>query len=223
MSRKESAQISIMAPVSLVGSNIKLILKIYDSLRSDLTTVSLFITKKNVPTISIDSNNEGNKFPFYTNLKLLGRIEWSKTDLFVYTNISWKLNNSIVNLADIALTSTYKTINLNMINSLDANTNYIHFNLLISSQIPPIQSAYTFSLVLSNDDKYEDQIETSITIIKNQPPIPGVFSIDPVSGSELSTSFSFYAYYWDDQDLPLSYVFSYRSFTNEIGNTNNIY
>jgi hypothetical protein len=110
-----------------------------------------------------------------------------------------------------------------MINSLDANTNCIHFNLLISSQIPPIQSAYTFSLVLSNDDKYEDQIETSITIIKNQPPIPGVFSINPVSGSELSTSFTFYAYYWDDQDLPLSYVFSYRSFTNEIGKINKIY
>jgi hypothetical protein len=52
---------------------------------------------------------------------------------------------------------------------------------------------------------------SSITILVNAPPIPGKFEVTPSSGTELVDEFLFFAAQWGDVNLPLKYIFGYRS------------
>jgi hypothetical protein len=72
-------------------------------------------------------------------------------------------------------------------------------------------STYSFGLkcLLSNGI----QSTNSISILVNSPPTPGTFQLDPTSGEEASTPFSFQCNNWVDSDLPLTYQFGYLSST----------
>jgi len=48
-------------------------------------------------------------------------------------------------------------------------------------------------------------------VTTNGPPTPGLFTVSPSTGIELSDSFLFAASQWSDQELPLSYVFGFHS------------
>ena len=58
-----------------------------------------------------------------------------------------------------------------------------------------------------------------VTVVVNAPPSSGYIVPEPVSGTALTTSFSFTAAQWvdDAEDLPLSYVFAYV-----VGNVTNL-
>ena len=85
---------------------------------------------------------------------------------------------------------------------------------------------YTFSLECLSIDGITTS--TSINVLTNSPPIPGLFQIFPPSGVALHDEFHFIATNWYDEDLPLTYDFSYTSFTASLSinstinlNTNN--
>ncbi len=63
---------------------------------------------------------------------------------------------------------------------------------------------YTFSLLCSNHGLFS---ETSVKVQVNSAPAPGIFVVEPFSGTELMTSFSLAANLWVDSDIPLMYAF----------------
>lgn len=94
--------------------------------------------------------------------------------------------------------------------------------------IASIQPLSTFSLViqansLSMHSKYDIQLScyhadslssySSVTIHTNSPPVPGEFSVEPLTGREYSTPFLMTALYWSSEELPLLYSFGYLSIT----------
>ena len=48
-------------------------------------------------------------------------------------------------------------------------------------------------------------------VVVNSPPVSGIFTVDPSSGTELLTTFNVAASLWYDLDLPLSYAFGFVS------------
>jgi hypothetical protein len=54
-----------------------------------------------------------------------------------------------------------------------------------------------------------------VQVLTNAPPSSGNFSVSPLIGSELKTSFKFLASYWMDEDFPIYYQFG---FSSDIGN-----
>ncbi|MEM6733032.1 MAG: REJ domain-containing protein, partial [Myxococcota bacterium] len=69
-------------------------------------------------------------------------------------------------------------------------------------------ASYTFFLSAVAGDS---QGGSSITVVANKPPVPGVVECDPTSGQVLTTRFTMSANLWSDdaEDLPLLYAFAY--------------
>jgi REJ domain len=51
----------------------------------------------------------------------------------------------------------------------------------------------------------------SVIVTVNAPPSPGMFTVSPLSGQELTDQFILSAQLWSDPDLPLQYAFGYKS------------
>ena len=66
----------------------------------------------------------------------------------------------------------------------------------------PENSITTFQLLCQ-------RASTSIVVITNGPPQPGLFKISPEKGVELDTAFLFSASLWSDEDIPISYSFGF--------------
>ena len=70
-------------------------------------------------------------------------------------------------------------------------------------------ASYTFRFTAVDSDGVSGYAELALLI--NAPPTSGYVTASPLSGTALSTSFSFSAQQWTDdvEDLPLTYVFAY--------------
>ena len=53
------------------------------------------------------------------------------------------------------------------------------------------------------------QAVLSISVLINGPPVTGVFSISPITGTELETKFMLFASRFSDPDLPLTFTFGF--------------
>jgi len=73
---------------------------------------------------------------------------------------------------------------------------------VLSADTLPENSITTFQLLCQ-------RASTSIVVITNGPPQPGLFEISPSKGVELDTSFLFSASLWSDEDIPISYSFGF--------------
>lgn len=73
---------------------------------------------------------------------------------------------------------------------------------VLSADTLPENSITTFQLLCQ-------RASTSIVVITNGPPQPGLFKIEPLKGVELDTAFLFAASLWSDEDIPISYSFGF--------------
>ena len=73
---------------------------------------------------------------------------------------------------------------------------------VLSANTLPENSITTFQLFCKN-------ASTSIVVVTNGPPQPGLFTISPSQGVELDTSFLFSASLWSDEDIPISYSYGF--------------
>ena len=79
----------------------------------------------------------------------------------------------------------------------------LRFNyFVLSADTLPENSITTFQLLCQ-------RASTSIVVITNGPPQPGLFKISPSKGVELYTAFLFSASLWSDEDIPISYSFGF--------------
>jgi hypothetical protein len=80
------------------------------------------------------------------------------------------------------------------------------FNFVLAPNSLRSASRYKFTLSLATSTNV---YTTSIDLATFSPPQPGIVSVTPNTGLELTQIFSFSASYWSDADLPLSYSFEY--------------
>ncbi len=112
----------------------------------------------------------------------------------------WTVDDTNIDLSKVALSLTSSTVKTSKELTLK-----LDYNALSE------RSTYVFTLGCS-------KAEAVVKVVTNGPPVSGSFSVSPSSGTELSTSFQFYAAYWIDSDLPISYQYSFLSPTD--GTTN---
>lgn len=113
----------------------------------------------------------------------------------------WTVNDSSVDLAAIALTPS----SMYIIANDDSSTTATAMNLVLRSNSLPSNSALAFTLHFGVED------EATTLVVVNGAPQLGRFEVSPNIGMEIVDIFTFEADNWFDDNLPLSYAFSYLS------------
>ena len=190
------------------------------SARFSKTSTQLQVTHAEVPDILIKhvyiSSPMHSRTNFPRRLKLNGTIVWpmgyARDDLFAEWNYEDEWNDGNSNKQNYfyhLLTPSQRDLSAST-----STSSYLPFVLLTSTL--PVQSAYTFSLSLYLSSSSTVIAKTSVTVYRNTPPLPGTLSVTPVTaGIEMDTVFTIAAELWDDEDLPLSYKFTYQTSSSQ--------
>eukprot|EP01038_Epipyxis_sp_PR26KG_P010901 gene10901-14632_t len=170
--------------------------------RSANTFVTLSILAAQYPTVSISSNLQTNGIMNpSSSLQLKGFISIPAR----YSgSTSWELEKSSdIALADIALSAIEHSIPLT--SSLKSFT----FFMVISSNALPAGQDVTFSLKCVTSGGFTSISNFIVSV--NAPPSHGRFEVNPTTGVEFVDIFFFSAFYWYDENLPISYEFGLLS------------
>jgi len=125
----------------------------------------------------------------------------------------WSIDDNNIDLSTISLTKLDASIPVDISNSNPFSSTRMYLTLMENSL--PLGISLTFTLKGQVQvDSVITHTSTSIVVLINAPPTPGLFQVTPLRGGyALSDSFTFLATQWVDPELPLSYQFSYISNT----------
>lgn len=129
---------------------------------------------------------------------LTGSVSMSSTTQVA----TWSVNDPSLDL-DLA-SSTASTVTLSTKNAATFSVNLV-------LQPGTLKGMSTYIFTLSCTTSSGKSSHSSVLVTVNGSPIPGDYSILPVSGTELSTSFRFIAQNWLDDNLPMTYSFGFIS------------
>ena len=174
-----------------LGSVFTITVTVTNATRKASSVVYLTITAPDTPTVLLSSPSKRLKLNPADSILLLGQVSSS-----VETYVAWSVDDSSISLSDIALTPVSSTIDPTR---LSGSFNLVlHGNALVGKSTP-----FVFTLSAGTT-------QASIAVLVNTPPSSGFFSVDPTS-TALQTQFVFSTWKWSDDDLPLSYEFSYTN------------
>eukprot|EP00597_Dinobryon_sp_UTEXLB2267_P012543 CAMPEP_0170122720 /NCGR_PEP_ID=MMETSP0020_2-20130122/16918_1 /TAXON_ID=98059 /ORGANISM="Dinobryon sp., Strain UTEXLB2267" /LENGTH=2177 /DNA_ID=CAMNT_0010353853 /DNA_START=1571 /DNA_END=8104 /DNA_ORIENTATION=+ len=190
---------SVSSLDSSAGSYCKISLLLTDRSRSrsDQATVWVTVVASTATLVSATSNLLTGKMNPGQLLQLTGII--SVADISNAT-ASWTLSDDSFSLSQIAMSPTRLRI------TSSTTSTY----LVVPPNSFPGGTVLTFSLSCQTAIEKSPAI-ASVTITINSPPRPGIFQVNPITGTELSTSFVFTNRQWTDSDLPISYQLGYFS------------
>ena len=185
--------------------------------RSHTSFTQIQITHREVPDVLVNhmycrkSSLLRTKFP--TRLKLNGTISWpvgySRSDLVA----EWKYEDVWNDGYDI-LQHAFTPLQGDMSKTISTSS---YLPLVLLTDALPIQNDYTFTLSLYMSTSSSLITKTSITVYRNTPPIPGTLAALPATGGiEMDTVYTLVAGLWDDENLPLSYKFTYKTPASQI-------
>ena len=139
----------------------------------------------------------------------------ASVDLIGSGQCEWTIDDDTISLADVALVPTVRDLMTTGTRSLAFVVGA--YTLPVDVTLVFTLSCTQYSMKVGDDDGtdwsvYDGQTGTaSITVSVNSPPTPGIFEMSPESGQELSELFSFIAFLWSDDDLPITYQFGFLS------------
>ena len=197
--------ISVTAPLLLLNKTSSLLtVKVTskDGKRSNEASVIIYAIMVSSPIVSILSDIES-KFNVNKKLILYGEIQSSLSG-----NIYWSVNDSSIDLNSYSLTP----ISTDFIKPNNMKNITVLSYLSLPKLILPLRTTLLFTLtcIVSSIES-----SASIKIITNGAPLPGNFKVTPITGISMNTSFIFIATLWQDEDIPLTYEFSFNSGTND--------
>lgn len=88
-------------------------------------------------------------------------------------------------------------------------------NLVLLENALDGDRSYTLTLTCTTLNGANTGISTQL-LLTNGPPSGGVFSVNPSTGTALSTQFMFTAALWDDDDIPISYEYRFTTAGNQL-------
>jgi len=201
---------------------------IFDNFNSDITTSSFVVSGNDVSVdktsritvrvtdesnyrvstnyVDVTVNSNGSPIVLITTpTKLLTYINTADSAAISATvenkgescNAVWKIDNKLIDESDVS-TPIYTVVNSGAPRT-------------ISIVMVPNALAQRSTFVLSLTCKH---VSSSITISTNGHPLPGIFDITPSYGIELQTLFMLSASEWYDPDLPITYMFGFKTTTS---------
>eukprot|EP01040_Poterioochromonas_malhamensis_P006991 gene6991-7548_t len=177
--------------------------KVREGQRSANTSIIMDLVKPRAPTINFQSSAVSGVINAESSMKISAMIYIPENFSGVTTWITDDLN-----LSSISLTPLFQTVRVLSISQ--TITTY----LVLPSRSLKSGTIYTFSLLVTivdaNMNHTSAQTSSSqISISVNAPPVPGLFTVTPMSGIAMRDNFLFSCYQWFDIDLPISYQFSF--------------
>jgi hypothetical protein len=147
-------------------------------------------------------------------LKLLGTIRIAQPGALADASLgsvsaTWQVNDTSVDLSSSRSGAVLMTkLSLDLLPIAAAATAQtggaisVPFNFALKSNALQGGRTYLFMLTVRTST-------ASIVVTVNAPPTPGMLTVTPQYGTELTTDFTLLATQWLDSDLPLSYKFAY--------------
>ena len=170
---------------------------VFDATRSATSTVYLTVQAVDKPLVIITSSF-GEKVNPGKALTIAGAVTLTSAG-----QIEWTVNDTSIALPSKARSPTkYNVI---------PGSNFLELAIIPNSL--PFGSVLLFTLSCTQGSFISS---ASIIVVINAPPQPGIFFVTPLSGYELSTTFTMSASLWTDTDLPLAYSFGYIAISGHI-------
>jgi hypothetical protein len=114
---------------------------------------------------------------------------------------TWSVDDASLVLQQVALTSVIQLVSSVTSGGPPAAS---PVNLVVGTNMLPYNAQYVFTLQCARESSTSASMN-SILVTTNGSPSPGIFTVSPTSGTELTTTFVFSAMSWSDPDYPLSY------------------
>ena len=181
--------------------------------RSSQATVSILILPSLSPVVSLNAPNleASGIMNAGSRLQLIGSLSVPST---TGGYAQWSIDDNNIDLSAISLTPLDASIPVDISNSNPFSSTKMYLTLMENSLPVGISLTFTLTGQIQINSVTTTQTSTSIVVLINAPPTPGLFQVSPLRGGyALSTSFTFLATQWVDTELPLSYQFSYTSNT----------
>jgi hypothetical protein len=193
----------IASDSSLFGTSHTLSLLISDesSTRvSEMIEIELVVVPFSLVSLSIRSENQMNEDQRSSSIRINPGTSLTLTGVAQVTNLpsnnltaKWSLDDTTIDLSSVSLSP----VTGRLISGLNL------FNLiLIPNSLIGRSTPYLFTFAVG-------EVRSSLIVYINSPPTRGKFLVSPLSGFELNTSFTLSASRFTDDDLPLSYQFTY--------------
>jgi hypothetical protein len=197
-SASDTAAIELYAPSTANGTESIVTVTVFDSTRSDSASVTVYASTGLAPSVLITST-----FPddveVTDTLTITGTITTS-----VSGTSTWSIDDDSITLADVSSSAVTKTQTVT-----GSSEETFVVNLVIAPDSLAEQATYVFTLISTLENK--GQAYATVTVTTNGSPLPGTFTVAPVTGYSIQTLFTFSADGWTDIDLPLTYRFGFVS------------
>jgi len=176
---------------------VTLVVSTFDG-RTSSNSITIEPAPPGAPEVSTESSLV--KINYNSRLVLTGTISAYNSQY-----ATWAFDELSIDLNEISLTPTSKEFN-------EADIKYaVSYPISIApfSLLP--QKTYTFSLVSCPISNSSLCSYSSIRVLINSPPSPGIFKVSPSEGKALTTRFTAVQSFWTDDlsDYPLTYQFEY--------------
>jgi hypothetical protein len=200
-SRDDAISVSMSSGrTSLVGHVLNVYVTVYDPVRHihDKASVLITLTTSDAPLVTLSSRHAltNNIINAEDKLQLLAKITRT-SDSITPISMEWTVNDKSIDLKRIALSSVANTI----------KAASFTMNLVIKSN----SLSYTSKPLIFRISSTDNSVGASIAIRVNRAPEFGEFSVSPQTGLAFSTTFAFSSLYWEDDELPLTHSFGYKS------------
>jgi sugar lactone lactonase YvrE len=174
-----------------------------DNKRSSKALIKITTLPEGSPMVSIFSGDTSLKVNQNKAISLLAHVDLSKSQNIDSKSIcTWSVDDSNIYLNKILKTRVIETFVRSEKKSI------FPMNLVIPGNTLPSRKTLIFTLT-ADIAIGGFSSSASFTITTNGPPTPGAFIVTPSSGIGLVDSFTYSAFNWDDEDLPLSFQFSF--------------
>lgn len=173
--------------------------RVYDPITSRSAQASVDLTVVSDAASDVDVDNS------YINIdrkvQFTGRIKTAAGGA-----ASWLIDDPSIDLTSRSLTPTFIEVSDEEVLARGKRINF-GFALAGFSLMEGLK--YTFSMLFV--PTLGKPVRSSVSIATNGGPRPGLFATDLSHGTMLETVFAYFASRWSDEDLPLSYAFSYTT------------
>lgn len=185
--RVNASSLEVSALDTDIDTQSLIIVTVFDSTRTSQAQALVQVISRGAPTITILTSFSSD-FNGANSLK----IE-SSTTFSLSGSASWTVDNPDIDLGTIALTAV--TQPLPYVGVGGGTQSFGSFLILAPNSLPP-RSTLTFTLTCVLDNGLKSA--ASVAVRTNGPPLPGLFTVSPPSGQELTDVFTFTASQWLD-------------------------
>jgi hypothetical protein len=185
--------INVTSTYTALNTTSVITVTVSDATRSSAVQMRVIILQAPSPRLEITPAGSTSNVNTGKPLTLLGSLY-----LLAPCAATWSVDNPTIVLSGVARTPVQQLLLPTL------NKAAVTLNLVLRPNVLPQRSTLQFSLSCGS-------ATTAVSVTTNGAPMPGSFVVYPAAGQELVTVFTFAASQWSDPDVPLTYLFGFKS------------